>query len=108
MRNVKNNLQEMTYLNKRSIIEPVAVLLPIKKDSLASKLNMSKPLQPLTSRNAKNPSSATSLPTETMDSNLKKTTVIESKENEIAEQVTVQKGDVQNSHIFTEDIKSIV
>lgn len=72
----------MTYLNKRSVLEPVAVLLPIKKDS--SKLRTSN-VQPLTSHNAKNPSVATPLPIEIMGSNSKKITVIEtekSKENE--------------------------
>ncbi|XP_077270417.1 conserved oligomeric Golgi complex subunit 8 [Temnothorax americanus] len=84
--------EEMTYLNKRSIVEPVAMLLPIEKDSSASTSNV----QLVTSRNAKNPSIAKSLPTEIMDSNLKKTTAIErkeSEENEITEQGTVRKSD---------------
>lgn len=88
MRNdVINNLQEITYLNKRSIVEPVAVLLPIKKDSLASKLSTSN-IQPLMLHNTKNPSIAMSPPAETMDSNLKKIIVLETKdlkENEITE-----------------------
>lgn len=85
----------------------MSVLLPVKKDSLASKLCTSN-MQPLTSYNAKNPSIATSLPTETMDLNLK-TSVIEkeSKENEITKQ-GIEKGDVQNSQNFTEDVKSVV
>lgn len=89
----------------------MAVLLPIKKDSLASKLCTSN--VPLTSHNAKNVSIATFLSTETMDSNSKKTTVTEtetekSKGNETIQQGTIQKRDVQNSQNFTNDIKSIV
>lgn len=90
----------------------MAILLPIKKDSLTSKLCTSN-TQPLTSHNAKNPSVATSLLTEILDSNLKKAIVIETKEpkeNEITEQGTerVQKGDVQNSQNFSDDMKSLV
>lgn len=91
----------------------MAVLLPIKKDSLASKLCTSN-VQPLTSHNAKNVSIATFLSTETMDSNSKKTTVTETetekpKGNETIQQGTIQqKRDVQNSQNFTNDIKSIV
>lgn len=97
----------MTYLNKRSILEPVAVLLPIKKDS--SKLCTSN-IQPLPSHNAKNPSIATPLPIEIMGSN-SKLTIIETeklKENETTQQGTIQKRDMQNSQNFTDNIKSIV
>jgi len=88
----------------------VAVLLPIKKDSLASKLCISN-VQPLTSHNAKNPSIATPLSIENIDLNSKKTIVTEmekSKENEIIQQGIIQKRDMQNSQTFTDDIKSIV
>lgn len=88
----------------------MAVLLPVKKDSLASKLYTSN-VQPITSHNAKNLSIATFLPTETIDSNSKKITIAEtekSKENKIIRQETIQKRDVQNSQNFTDDIKSIV
>lgn len=46
-------------------------------------------------------------PAEIIDSNLKKPTVLETKENEITEQETLQKGNIQNSQ-FTDDMKSIV
>lgn len=99
--------EEITYLNKRNIIEPVAVLLPIKKDSLTSKSCTSN-IQPFMSHNTKKPSIAMSPSTETVDSNLK-TTVLETKESkEITVQGTLQKSDVQNSQNFTDDGKSIV
>ncbi|XP_039313358.1 conserved oligomeric Golgi complex subunit 8 [Solenopsis invicta] len=83
--------EEITYLNKRSIVEPVAALLPIKKDSLASKLSN---MQSLTAHNAKNLPIATSLPGETTDS--KKVAETEkSKENEFTRQGLIQKRDVQ-------------
>ncbi|XP_012523218.1 conserved oligomeric Golgi complex subunit 8 [Monomorium pharaonis] len=90
--------EDITYLNKQSIIEPVAALLPVKKD-LVSKLCTSN-IQPLTSHNIKNSSIAPSLSTETM------TEIEKSKENEFSRQGTIQKRDVQTSQSDT--IKSIV
>ena len=67
----------------------MAILLPIRKDCLASKSCTSN-IQPLISHNVRNPSIATSLPIETIDSNLRKTTMIEkSKENETTQQGTI-------------------
>ncbi|KYQ50914.1 Conserved oligomeric Golgi complex subunit 8 [Trachymyrmex zeteki] len=83
--------EEITYLNKQIIVEPVAVLLPIRKDCLTSKSCMSN-IQPLTSHDARNPSITMPLLIETIDSNLRKTTVIKtekSKENEITQQGTI-------------------
>lgn len=69
----------------------MAVLLPIRKDCLTSKSCMSN-IQPLTSHDARNPSITMPLLIETIDSNLRKTTVIKtekSKENEITQQGTI-------------------
>jgi len=66
----------------------VAVLLPIGKDCLASKSCTSN-VQPLT-HNIRNSSIATSLPIETIDSNLRKTTVIETEKLKEKNKVTQQ------------------
>ncbi|XP_018395598.1 PREDICTED: conserved oligomeric Golgi complex subunit 8 [Cyphomyrmex costatus] len=80
--------EEITYLNKRIVVEPVAVLLPIRKDCLTSKSCASN-IQPLTSHNVRNSSIATLLPTEMMDSNTKITETEKSSKNEITQQGTI-------------------
>lgn len=90
--------EEVIYLNKQSILEPVAVLLPIRKDPLISKLCVSN-IQPLTSYDAKS-STATviSLPTEIVDSTSKSTVLEteETKEKEVTQKGAISKYDVQN------------
>lgn len=86
----------------------MAALLPVRKDPLISKLNVSN-IQPLTLYDAK-PSIATviSLPTETVDST-SKTTVLETEEAK--EKEITQKGanhDVQNSQNFVNNINQSI
>jgi len=90
--NVQNNLQEIIYLNKESILESVAVLLPIKKDPLLSQLYVPN-VQSLTSHDAK---PSTAAPTEFTDSASMKSAVLENrtpKEKEI-----IQQGAISNNH----------
>jgi len=83
--------QELTYLNKQSILEPVAVLLPIKKDLLVSKLC------------APNVQSLPALPTEGVDSTSKTIETEKSKEKEIVQQGTTAKRNIQNSQNFVDN-----
>lgn len=79
-------------MNKQSILEPVAVLLPIKKDSLVSKLCASN-MQPLPP-----------LPTEAADSTSKPTERERPREKEIVQQGAIPKHNVQNSQNFVDNV----
>lgn len=96
---MQDDLQEVTYLNKQAILEPVAVLLPIKKNSLVSKLATSN-AQPLTSHNAILPLIVAPAPlTEAAVSSSTKT-MEKSKETAAPH----SKLDVQNSHDSSNDV----
>jgi len=103
--NVQNNFQEIIYLNKESILESVAILLPIKKDPLLSQLYVSN-VQSLTSHNAK---SSTTAPTEFADSTSMKSTVLEKKkpkEKEVVQQEAISNNhNVQNSQNSIDHVK---
>ncbi|XP_032671808.1 conserved oligomeric Golgi complex subunit 8 [Odontomachus brunneus] len=83
--------EEITYLNKQIILEPVAILLPIKKDSLVSKLVTSN-VQSLTSHNTILPVTTAPL-TETVISSTKTTEELKDK---VIQHATVSKHNVQN------------
>lgn len=84
----------------------MAILLPIRKDPLISKLCVSN-IQPLTSHDAKSSiATVISLPTEIVDST-SKTIVLEmeeAKEKEVTQKETISKHDVQNSKNFVDNI----
>ncbi|XP_029663097.1 conserved oligomeric Golgi complex subunit 8 isoform X2 [Formica exsecta] len=91
--------EEVTYLNKQSILEPVATLLPVRKDPLISKLCVSN-IQPVTSYDAKlSFTTVISSPTEIVDSTSK--TIVfemeETKEKEVTQKGTISNYNVQNS-----------
>jgi len=87
----------------------VAVLLPIRKDPLISKLCVSN-IQPLTSYDAKSSiATVISLPTEIVDSTSKSTVLEteETKEKEVT-QGAISKYDVQNSQNFVDNINQSI
>lgn len=84
-------------------MEPVAILLPIKKDPLLPKLCV----QPSTSHNEK----SIAMPTECADSISTKTALEmeKSREKEVTQQgATFKNHDVQNSHNSTDHVKQTV
>lgn len=90
---ISDYLQEITYLNKQAILEPVAILLPIKKDSLVSKLAASN-VQSLMSHNTTLLVTTASVPlTEAAVSSTKTT---EESKDKVTQHATVSKHDVQN------------
>lgn len=85
-------------MNKQAILEPVAVLLPIKKDSFVTKLATSN-VQTLTSHNAILPLTMTSVPlTEVTVS--ASTRTAEQSEERVTQPTTLPKHGVQNSQNF--------
>lgn len=84
----------------------MAVLLPIRKDPLISKLYVSN-IQPLTSYDTKSSiATVISLPTEIVDST-SKSTVLETedtKEKVVTQKGAISKYDVQNSQNFVDNI----
>jgi len=82
---VQNNLQEITYLNKESILESVAVLLPIKKDPLLSQLYAPN-VQSLTSHNVKSSIEFAE------SASIKSTELEKRKEKEVIQQEAISKN----------------